>query len=115
MGAQWTFLIDECIEPAVASQLASHQINAEAVKDALWLGAEDFTDVLPYARTHDQILVTRNITDFRGLSEDDHAGIVLVFDNELRPEQIVQGLLTIISHYPSRDDLRGYEKLDLWM
>lgn len=114
MVSRWTFLIDECIEPVVAHQLDGEHV-AEPVKDALWLGAKDFADVLPYARDHDQILVTSNVTDFRGLDDDEHEGIILVFDNELRPEQIVSGIRKIISQYPSRDDLRGYEKLDPWI
>lgn len=114
MGTEWAFLIDECIEPDVAYQLTEHHIEAEAVKDVLWLGAKDFADVLPYARTHDQILVTSNITDFRGLDDDEHTDIILVFDNELRSSEIVRGLRTIISQYPSRDALRSYEKLDPW-
>lgn len=115
MVSRWMFLIDECIEPEVAYQLDGEHVAAEPVKDALWLGAKDFADVLPHARDHDQILVTSNVTDFRGLDDDEHEGIILVFGNELRPEQIVSGIREVISQYPSRDDLRGYEKLDPWI
>ncbi len=38
MAAEWEFLIDECIDPDVASALDSDTIRAEAVKDALWMG-----------------------------------------------------------------------------
>lgn len=115
MVSRWAFLIDECIEPDVAYQLDGESITAEAVKDVLWLGAEDFADVLPYACEHDQILVTSNITDFRGVGDGEHEGIILVFDNELRPDQIVSGIRALIAQYPSREDLRGYEKLDPWI
>lgn len=115
MASRWAFLVDECVEPDVAYRLDGRRITAEPVKDALWLGAKDFSDVLPYARENDRILVTTNVTDFRGLDEDEHEGIILVFDNELRPGRIVNGIRTIVSQYPSRDELRGYEKLDPWL
>jgi predicted nuclease of predicted toxin-antitoxin system len=115
MADRWFFLIDECVDPDVAYQLDADTIRAEPVKDALWIGARDFRDILPYAREHDRILVTSNVTDFGGLSDEAHEGLVLLFDNEMEAQQIVAGLLTIVDRYPSRDELRGYEKLDPWV
>lgn len=115
MTGQWGFLVDECVDPAVAVELESDQIKTEAVRDALWLGADDVEDVLPYAREQDLIVVTSDVSDYGGLEDSDHEGIIVIYDNELRADQIVAGLRTIIDHYPSRDELRGYEKLDAWL
>ena len=115
MGIDWAFLIDECITPDVAYGLDSDRIGAEAVKDVLWEGADDFQDILPYVREHDLILVTSDITDFGRLKENVHAGVVLIYDNELETERIIEGLLAIVDQYPSRDALRDYEKLDPWL
>lgn len=114
-GRPWSFLVDECVDPDVAYQLDSGDVLAESVKDALWLGADDFDDVLPYAREFDRIIVTSNVTDFRTLDHGEHEGVVLVFDNELRADQIVTGLRALVDAYPSRDALRGFEKLDPWI
>lgn len=115
MAGEWGFLIDECVDPGVAYELESEDIRAEAVKDALWTGADDADDILPYARKEDLIMVTGDVSDFRGLDMDEHAGIIVIFNNELRADQIVDGLESIIEQYPSRDALRGYEKLDPWV
>lgn len=115
MADRWSFLVDECVDPDVAYQLDSERIVAEAVKDVLGIGADDFDDVLPYAHQHDRILVTSNVTDFRTVDDVEHEGIVLIFDNELRAGQIVTGLRRIVEAYPSREALRGYEKLDQWV
>lgn len=115
MAEQWSFLVDECIDPAVAYQLDSAEILAEPVKDALWVGANDAEDILPYARSNDRIVVTSNVSDFRQLDDRKHEGVVLIFDHELRAHRIVTGLRRIVTAYPSRDALRGYEKVDPWL
>lgn len=115
MADRWTFLVDECVDPDVAYRLDGERIVAEAVKDALWIGADDFDDILPHAREFDMVLVTSNVTDFRTIDDDEHRGVVLIFDNELRAGQIVAGLRRIVDAYPSRDALRGFEKLDQWI
>lgn len=78
MAEQWSFLVDECVDPDVASQLDSADILAEPVKDALWLGADDDKDILPYARSNDRIVVTSNVSDFRQLDDREHEGVVIV-------------------------------------
>lgn len=115
MEIDWAFLIDECVAPDVAYRLDSEGMVAEAVKDVLWEGADDFEAILPYAKENDLILVTSDISDFGSLDATVHEGIVLIFDNELEPECIVEGLLNIVDQYPSRDALRDYEKLDPWI
>lgn len=115
MAGEWAFLIDECVDPSIATELNSERIRAEAVKDALWIGADDRKDVLPYARENDLIVITSDVSDYSGLDDDDHEGVIVIYDNELRADQIITGIRTIIDQYPSRDTLRGYEKLDSWI
>lgn len=115
MADQWAFLVDECVDPDVAAELGSDRIRAEAVRDALGIGADDVEDVLSYAREQDLIVVTSDVSDFRGLDDADHEGIIVIFDNELRADEIVDGIRTIVDQYSSRDELRDYEKLDPWL
>ncbi|WP_435066361.1 DUF5615 family PIN-like protein [Halobaculum sp. EA56] len=51
----WRFLLDENIDPKTATYLEKEGIYAEHVRDALWQGADDEADVLPYARDHELI------------------------------------------------------------
>jgi len=63
----WRFLLDENIDPKTATYLEKDGISAEHVRDALWQGADDEADVLPYARDHERIIVTSDVKDFGGL------------------------------------------------
>jgi predicted nuclease of predicted toxin-antitoxin system len=53
---EWRFLIDENLEPQVATHLDKRGITAEHVRDALQRGATD-TAVLQYARAHDALVL----------------------------------------------------------
>jgi len=67
--SRWCFLLDENIDPKTATYLGKEGIHAEHVRDALRQGADDEVDVLPYARKHEQIIVTSDVKDFGGLPE----------------------------------------------
>ena len=75
--SDWRFLLDENIDPKTATYLKKEGIYAEHVRDALWQGADDEADVLPYAREHELIIVTSDVKDFGGVPPEAHAGIVL--------------------------------------
>ena len=81
--SQWGFLIDENLGRQTASYLTTEGIRAEHVSAALFPGADDFDDILPYARREDLIVVTNNILDFKPLAYDQHEGIVIVYDQRL--------------------------------
>lgn len=49
----------------------------------LFAGADDFDDILPYARQEDLIVVTNNVLDFKPLAGDEHEGIVIVYNQRL--------------------------------
>lgn len=115
MAGEWGFLIDENLEPQIARYLRKEGVHAEHVLDALSAGADDREELLPYAREQDLVVVTNDVTDFSGLPEDEHEGIVVVYDGRLSAFQVSMGLLDIVEAYPGRESLRGYEILDDWV
>jgi len=112
---EWRFLLDENVDPKTASYLEKEGVHAEHVRDALWLGADDESDILPYVTEHDCILVTSDISDFGALSDDAHAGLVLLFDDTLPAYRIASALLAMIEAYPDRSTFPGTEVLDDWV
>lgn len=110
--AEWGFLVDENLGRQVAAYLAAEGIRGEHVSDALFPGADDVEDVLPYAREDDLIVVTNNVLDFKSLSEDQHEGTVIVYNQPLSAWSIATGLFRLIDLYSDRDSLRGTEVFD---
>jgi len=113
--AAWRFLLDENIDPKTANYLEKEGANAEHVRDALWQGAKDEQDVLPYARNEARIIVTSDVKDFGGLDADQHAGIVLLYDDTTPAYQTASGLLSMIDAYGDRERFGGREELDAWI
>jgi predicted nuclease of predicted toxin-antitoxin system len=113
-GAEWRFLLDENIDPKTANYLQKERLNAEHVRDALWLGADDEDDILPYAREHDLVVVTSDVTDFGGLTEDAHAGLVILYDDTTPAYRVVSALVTMVDAYQNREEFTGREELDPW-
>lgn len=111
----WHFLLDENIDPKTATYLGKEGFHAEHVRDALWQGADDEADVLPYAREHGLILVTSDVKDFGGLPPGAHAGVVLLYDDTMPAYQIAAGLITMTDAYQNRDSFGGREELDPWV
>ena len=111
----WRFLLDENIDPKTATYLEKEGIYAEHVRGALWQGADDEADVLPYARDHERIIVTSDVKDFVGLSPEAHAGLVLLYDDTMPAYQVAAGLITMTDAYQSRDSFGGREELDPWV
>jgi len=111
----WRFLLDENIDPKTATYLEKEEIHAEHVRDALWQGADDEADVLPYARDHKLIIVTSDVKDFGGLPSNVHSGIVLLYDDTMPAYQVAAGLITMTDSYQNRDLFGGREELDPWV
>ena len=114
--SEWRFLIDENLKPTIVTELECYDIAAEYVLDALFEGADDFEDILPYCRRTDTVLVTNNIRDFNvtDLTSADHSGIVIVHDKDRPAAEIAAELREIVAAYPSQDALRGFENADDW-
>jgi len=111
----WRFLLDENIDPKTATYLEKEEIHAEHVRDALWQGADDEADVLPYARDHELIMVTSDVKDFGGLLPEAHAGLVLLYDDTMPAYQVAAGLITLTDAYQNRDSFGEREELDPWV
>ncbi len=113
--SEWRFLLDENIDPKTATYLDKEGVHAEHVRDALWQGADDEADVLPYAREHHLIVVTSDVKDFGGLPPDSHAGVVLLYDDTMPAYQVAAGLIAMADAYSNPDAFGGREELDSWV
>lgn len=69
--AAWQFLLDENVDPKVATYLAKEDLDAVHVRDTLGQGADDEAEDLPFARDHDRIIVTSDVKDFGTLPDED--------------------------------------------
>lgn len=99
--ADWRFLIDENLSPSIARILRRAGYRAKHVHEALFEGALDFEDILPYCRKHDAVLVTNDVRDFndRVLLAKEHCGIILVYDKRRSPMSIAANCEAIATGY----------------
>lgn len=115
-GSTWAFLLDENIGRSVAQELGRRGYAAELVVDVLEPGVADYSDVLPYAREHDLIVVTKDYSDFTALSADEHGGTVLVAQHDHTATETAAGIDAIAAAYPSRESFRGRQEfLEDWI
>ena len=112
--AAWRFLLDENIDPKVATYLDKEDLFAVHVRDTVGQGADDEADVLPYAREHDLIIVTSDVKDFGALPSEVHAGIILLYDDTMPAYRVASALITMVDTYSTRDEFAGREELDAW-
>ena len=110
----WRFPLDENVDPKTVRYLEKEDIHAEHVRDALGQGTADDADVLPYAREHDLVVVTSDVTDFSGLPDEAHAGIVLLYDDTMATHRVASALIAMVDTYPNRDAFGGRDVLDDW-
>jgi hypothetical protein len=108
----WSFLVDENTGQQVVAELAD-DYTAEHVVDVLWPGADDFNDILPYARAHTRVIITKNYRDFNpGVG---HCGIIIA-DDLHQPDEIAEGVSEIVAQYPSHQSFQDrVEWLDDWL
>ena len=114
--AAWRFLLDENVDPKVAAHLENEEAVAEHVRDALAEGADDETDVLPYAREHGLIVVTSDVTDFGDIPIEDHAGLTLLYDDTMPAYRVAAALIALVDAYPETGRVsgnRGTRRLDV--
>ncbi|NHN47988.1 DUF5615 family PIN-like protein [Halostella sp. JP-L12] len=88
--------------------------NGEHIRGELGRGADDETDILPYAREQDLIIVTSDVTDFGPVPSEAHAGIVLLYDDAMPAYRVASGLLAMVDAYGNRAEFGGREELDPW-
>lgn len=115
-GSEWGFLLDENVGRSVAEELGRRGYHAELVVDVLAPGVADYTEVLPYARENDLVVVTKDYSDFSALSSDEHEGAVLVARHDHTAVEMAAGVDTLVDAYPSRESFRGRQEfLDDWI
>jgi predicted nuclease of predicted toxin-antitoxin system len=115
-GSEWAFLLDENVGRDVANELTEYGYRAELVVDVLAPGADDYPDVLPYAREHDLVVLTKDFSDFSAIDSDAHEGVILIVHHTHTPAEMAAGVDAIAEAYPSRDSFRGrQEYLDDWI
>lgn len=102
------------MDPKTARYLQKEGLCAEHVRDVLWQGADDEDDVLPYAREHDLIVVTSDVTDFGDLPDAAHSGIVLLFDDTMPAFRVASAIIRMVDAYGDRGEFEGREALDSW-
>ena len=99
-GSDWGFLLDENVGRVVAQQLTQHGYHADLVVDVLAPGVSDYTTVLPYAREHDLVGITRDCSDFSGLPLAEHEGLILLANHGHNPVDIAAAIDSLVKAYP---------------
>ena len=71
-------------------------------------------DILPYAREHDLVVVTSDVTDFGARSSEAHAGVVLLYDDTMPAYRVASALIAMVDTYligtfsrAARNSIRG--------
>jgi len=89
MGAsEWGFPLEKNVRQDVARERAEYGHRAELVLDVLAPGADDLPDVLPYARDHDLVVLTKDFSDVSAAPPENHAGVILVVQHTYSPERL---------------------------
>jgi hypothetical protein len=114
--SDWRFLCDENVGRVVAQQLTQRGYHADLVVDVLEPGVTDDSDVLPYAREHDLVVVTKDCSDFAALSPAEHEGLILVGNHQHAPVDLAAAIDVLVEAYPSRKSFRGQQEfIDDWI
>ena len=66
-------------------------------------------------REHGLILVTSDVTDFGDIPIEDHAGLVLLYDDTMPAYRVAAAPIALVDASPERYAFRGIETLDAWM
>jgi len=73
-------LCEENFDRQVIAYIESGGHHGEHVVDVLGPGAGDATDIAPYARSRDALVLAKD-TDFLEMDEGNHAGVFLLVDH----------------------------------
>ena len=115
-GAEWGFFLDENVGREVDHQLTQRGYHADLVIDVLEPGVADHSEILPYARKHDLVVVTKDCSDFSALPPSEHEGLILVANHAHSPIDLAAAIGTLVDTYPSRAAFRGQEEfIDDWV
>lgn len=107
-------LLDENVDRQVLGYLRAEGHGGAHVVDALEPGVTDAADITPYARERSLVIVTKD-TDFLGMDETQHAGVLFVENHGLSAYEIATGILEIIDAVPDREHLQEVFFVDAWV
>jgi len=115
-GSDWGFFLDENVGREVTHQLSQRGYHAALVIDVLEPGVSDHSEILPHAREHNLVVVTKDCSDFSALSPSEHEGLILVANHAHSPVDLAAAIDTLVDAYPSRRAFRGQtEFIDDWV
>lgn len=109
-----SFLLDENVERQVGAYLRAEGFDAEHVVDVFAPGADDVTDIVPYAADRDLVIVTKD-TDFLTMDPATHAGVCFVESHRRSAYDVATAIVQIVEAVPDRDHLRGTVFVDSWL
>jgi hypothetical protein len=113
--AQPRFLLDECLNPAVAEALRTMGLDCSAVTEREELRSLPDEDVLGHAAADGRVLVTEDSGDYSVLarawaaSGRDHAGIILI------PKRSVGQLGERLANLCRLYDAEGLRNVTMWL
>lgn len=109
--SEWQFILDENIDPKVATYLEKEGVDAVHVRGSVGLGSDD-KSVLSWARDHGNIVLTSDVQHFGGLPPEKPPGVVLLHDDTMPAYRVASALLRLLDAYPSREAFGGRGDLD---
>jgi len=96
-------LIDENLDPQVATILRSHRYPAETVSEALERGAKDH-EIAKYARENELVVAT-NDRDFLDPSVKRDIPVLMFGSDDDRATEVVASIEAVLDNTEARDDL----------
>jgi len=113
---RWAFLVDSNLEPEVAQILRKEGYRAEYSDYILAPDADDETDILPYVRDEELVVITADLKDFPRFDESRHEGVFFLNKQRTSAYKIANAVLNIIDAYGSPGHMNGKkENLDQWI
>lgn len=106
-------LVDENVERQVLAYLGAEGHEGSHVVDVLEPGAADRSEIAPYAREHDLVIVTKD-TDFLAMAQSEHAGVLFIGDHGASAYETATAIMRVIDAVPDRDHLQGVVFVDSW-
>lgn len=107
-------LLDENVEKQVLAYLRAEGHDGNHVVDVLEQGVDDDADIAPFARDHDDIIVTRD-ADFLAMDDGAHSGVFFIENHTLTAYDVSTAILRVVDSVPDRSYLRGVVYLDSWL
>lgn len=107
-------LLDENVDKRILTYLRAEGHEGEHVVDVLGSGVDDSDAIAPYAKAHDQVVITKD-TDFLAMEESAHAGVIFVENHRLSAYEIAAAIIRVVDEVSDAESLRGIVFIDDWI